>query len=92
MDRREADLATLLEDEMVDAAAGALSALALGWDAITGQAWGVWLQLVLGRDRWQKGRGAFVHVPKRQHEVVTVPWFYLKIMFFKKFSDTKKIK
>lgn len=54
--RPEADLVTPLEDEMVDATAGALNALALGWGAITGQAWGVWLQLVLGRDRWQKGR------------------------------------
>lgn len=56
MGRPEADLVTPLEDEMVDATAGALNDLALGWGAITGQAWGVWLQLVLGRDRWQKGR------------------------------------
>ena len=43
MDRSKADLGTFTEDEVVDAAAGALSTLALGWDAITGQAWGVWL-------------------------------------------------
>lgn len=40
-----------MEDEVVDAATGALSTLALGWGAITGQAWGVCLQLVLGKGK-----------------------------------------
>lgn len=51
MGRSKANLSTLTEDEVVDAATGALSTLALGWDAFTGQAWGLCLQLVLCKDR-----------------------------------------
>lgn len=56
VDTSKANPGTLMEDEVVDAAASALSTLALGWVAITGQAWGVWLQLVLGKNRWKKNR------------------------------------
>lgn len=51
MGRSKADLITLVENEVVDATAGAQCALVSGWGTVTGQTWGASLQLILGKGR-----------------------------------------
>lgn len=54
MGRSKADLGALTQDEVVDATAGPPSALPISQGTVTGQAQRAWLQLVLGKGRWEK--------------------------------------